>query len=186
VTSDELATIKTLTDATRLRILGRLASAPAALDEIVSELGLRRADAMRHLALLRERGLVGGGDDEPFSIRLETLSALGRALDAAHRAAEHRAAESFDAPPGTSEEDAKVLRAFVVDGRLASIPASEKKRLVILGYLREQCFAEDRDYPEKEVNQRLGLFHRDVASLRRYLVDAKLMTREAGVYRRGS
>jgi hypothetical protein len=55
---------------------------------------------------------------------------------------------------------------------------------VILRYLREQCFAEDRPYPEKEVNQRLALFHRDVASLRRYLVDTGLMTREGGIYRR--
>ena len=37
--------------------------------------------------------------------------------------------------------DAKVLRAFVVDGRLASIPAQEKKKLVVLRYLRERCFA---------------------------------------------
>jgi hypothetical protein len=45
-------------------------------------------------------------------------------------------------------------------------------------------FTEDRGYPEKEVNQRLGLFHPDVASLRRYMVDGGLVTREAGVYRR--
>jgi hypothetical protein len=68
--------------------------------------------------------------------------------------------------------------------RLVSIPAQEKKRLVVLAYLRERCFAEDRDYPEKEVNQRLAIFHPDVASLRRYLIETGLMTRSAGVYRR--
>ena len=31
---------------------------------------------------------------------------------------------------------------------------------------------------------RLALVHPDVAALRRYLVDAKLMTRSNGVYRR--
>ena len=80
--------------------------------------------------------------------------------------------------------DAKVLRAFIVDGRLASIPAQGRKREVILRYLLDTCFADDRDYPEKEVNQRLALFHRDVAALRRYLVDIGLMTRSAGIYRR--
>ena len=59
-----------------------------------------------------------------------------------------------------------------------------KKRLVVLRYLREACFTEERPYPEKEVNQRLALFHPDVASLRRHMVDAGLMTREAGQYRR--
>jgi hypothetical protein len=34
------------------------------------------------------------------------------------------------------------------------------------------------------VNQRLALFHPDVAALRRQLVDSGLMTREAGEYRR--
>jgi hypothetical protein len=53
-------------------------------------------------------------------------------------------------------------------------------------YLLERCFAQDRPYPEKEVNQRLALFHPDGASLRRYLVEYALLTREAGVYRRAA
>lgn len=78
----------------------------------------------------------------------------------------------------------KVLRAFIRDDRLVSIPAQERKRLVILAHLRDRCFVEDRAYPEAEVNQRLALFHPDVAALRRGLVDAGLMTRAAGEYRR--
>jgi hypothetical protein len=56
--------------------------------------------------------------------------------------------------------------------------------MVVIRYLRDRCFGEDRPYPEEEVNQRLALYHPDVASLRRYMVDAGLMTREAGEYRR--
>ena len=78
----------------------------------------------------------------------------------------------------------KVLRAFVRDGRLISIPAKPKKRDLLLPWILEQCFVEDRDYEEKEVNQRLALLHRDVAALRRYLVDARLLTRSGGIYRR--
>ena len=80
--------------------------------------------------------------------------------------------------------DEKVIRAFVRDGRLVSIPARHRKRQVILRYLLERCFPEARTYPEKEVNQRLAIYHPDVAALRRYLVDAGLMTRESGTYRR--
>jgi hypothetical protein len=82
-----------------------------------------------------------------------------------------------------SYED-KVIRSFVRDGRLVSIPARDKKRRVVLRYLADQCFPEDRAYPEKEVNQRLALYHPDVAALRRQLVDSGLMTRSAGEYRR--
>jgi hypothetical protein len=77
----------------------------------------------------------------------------------------------------------KVLRAFVRDDRLVAIPAKPKKRDLLLPWILERCFPEDRDYEEKEVNQRLALLHRDVAALRRYLVDARLMTRDAGIYR---
>jgi hypothetical protein len=54
----------------------------------------------------------------------------------------------------------------------------------VLRFLLERVFTEDRDYPEKEVNQRLALFHPDVASLRRYLVDDGYVDRQAGLYRR--
>jgi hypothetical protein len=80
--------------------------------------------------------------------------------------------------------DARVLRAFIRDGRLVSIPARDKRRQVIYRYLRDQVFTEDRLYPEREVNQRLALFHPDVATIRRGMVDAGLVTREAGWYRR--
>jgi hypothetical protein len=80
--------------------------------------------------------------------------------------------------------DDKVIWAFIRDDRLVSIPAQDKKRRVILRFLIERCFAEDRAYPEREVNQRLALFHPDVAALRRYMIEAGLMTRQAGEYRR--
>jgi hypothetical protein len=83
-----------------------------------------------------------------------------------------------------SAEVARVLRSFFRDDRLTIIPANGAKRTVVLTYLRDRCFTEDRPYPEKEVNQRLGIFHPDVAALRRYMVDGGLMTRAAGEYRR--
>jgi len=82
--------------------------------------------------------------------------------------------------------EARVIRSFIRDGRLTTIPARERRRQVIYRYLRDQVFTEDRGYPEKEVNQRLALFHADVATIRRGMVDSGLVTREGGEYRRGS
>ena len=78
----------------------------------------------------------------------------------------------------------RVVRAFIRDGRLVAIPAKPSKRDLLLPVILDRCFPEDRDYEEKEVNQRLALLHPDVAALRRHLVDGRWMTREAGVYRR--
>ena len=88
-----------------------------------------------------------------------------------------------DADPNAAYE-AKVLRAFLRGGRLVTIPARGKKREVILRFLVAQCFAEDRPYPEREVNERLAEYHEDVAALRRYMVIGGLLTRAGGEYRR--
>ena len=78
----------------------------------------------------------------------------------------------------------KVVRSFFRDGRLVSIPAKPSKRELLLGVILERAFPEDREYEEREVNMRLALLHPDVAALRRYLVDGRFVTREAGIYRR--
>ena len=78
----------------------------------------------------------------------------------------------------------KVLHAFIVDGRLTSIPAKERKRQVVLRFLAETDFEDGREYPEREVDQRLALRHPDVAAIRRYLVDGRYLERQAGIYRR--
>jgi hypothetical protein len=78
----------------------------------------------------------------------------------------------------------KVLHAFVVGGRLVSIPARERKRRIVLEWLARSDFEPGRDYPERDVDMRLALRHRDVAALRRYLVEDRYLSREDGVYRR--
>lgn len=184
---DLLATLKALSDASRLRIIGLLAARPYAVSELADDLGLTPGTVVHHLKRLRAAGLVEARPSHPYveySVRLDRLQAVGRLLDEIEHADEDRS--SLPGPDGEALPafDAKVLRAFFENGVLTSIPAQEKKRLVVLAYLRDRCFAEDREYPEKEVNQRLAVFHPDVASLRRYLIETGLMIRSAGLYRR--
>jgi hypothetical protein len=132
------------------------------------------------------------GDDAPAGsapARSPATSAPGPAVPAVPAPGQTGPAVPAPAPavpaqaPGDPFE-AKVLRSFFRDGRLVSIPAQDRKKRVVLRHLLELCFPEDRAYLEKEVNQRLALFHPDVAALRRYLVDIGLMTRASGEYRR--
>jgi hypothetical protein len=88
-----------------------------------------------------------------------------------------------DQPRRLTDQE-KVVRAFLREDRLVSIPAKPAKRSLLLPVILDRCFPDDRDYEEKEVNMRLALLHPDVAALRRYLVDGGLMTRAGGVYRR--
>lgn len=184
-----LRTVKALSDATRLRIVGMLASGRSlSIDDLALALTLRRTTIAHHIGRLRDAQLVAvasRGGSATYALRPQRLAALGRDLGRLEREAE--AAEAVlptpdGAPRPVAEQ--KLLRSFFgPDGRLVRIPAQEKKRLPILRFLAETCFEEGRAYPEKEVNMALALRHPDVASLRRYLVDYGYMERQAGVYR---
>ncbi len=98
-----------------------------------------------------------------------------------------RASATVEAPGDehgdVSAEAARVLRAFVKDRRLTSIPVQRSKRLVVLDLLA-QDFEPGRRYSEAMVNLILGHWHPDTASLRRHLVDEELLARDRGRYRR--
>jgi hypothetical protein len=194
-----LAGLRALVDAHRLRIVARLAARPADAETLATELRQPVRTIRRNLRVLVEAGLAEERADAPgvFGARLDRVGELGRALAALDAEASGRT----DGPDGewlhdgepladtlarlalTRDED-KVLRSYLVDGRLTGIPAQGKKRQVILRFLLERVFTEDREYPEKEVNQRLALFHPDVAALRRYLYDERYVDRDHGLYTR--
>jgi hypothetical protein len=75
----------------------------------------------------------------------------------------------------------KVLRSYLVGGRLPVIPRPGTKRRLLLGYLAT-AFEPGIRYTEPEVNATVRVWHPDVAALRRYLVDEGLLARENGVY----
>ncbi|MEO7664062.1 MAG: DUF2087 domain-containing protein [Candidatus Limnocylindrales bacterium] len=92
-------------------------------------------------------------------------------------------------PPSWARDDpafeAAVLRAFMRDGRLATIPARERKKLVVYRHLLERVFPDPAEaVQERDVNMRLALIHPDVATIRRAFVDFGFVTREGMVYRR--
>ena len=185
---DLLTALRALADPTRLRIAGRLADGPVSEKDLAAELALSPAIVRRQVAKLVDAGLVSVDGDVPRTrqaLRLEAVAALGRRL--AELEPDARSDPGPGVGPGGEDlppDEARILRAFFEADRLTTIPATGSKRLVVLRYLRDRCFVEDRPYPEKEVNQRLAVFHPDVAALRRYLVDEGLMTRADGEYRR--
>ena len=183
---DFLAALKALSDPQRLRIVGVLAGRPVSTESLAAELALPLATVVRHVRILRSVGLVrpdGAARAANLHLRLDTLQAIGRQLDELEHGSDRSAVSGPDGE-SLASEDAKVLRGYVEDGRLTTIPAQERKRLVVFRWLRDKVFTEDREYPEKELNQRLAVFHPDVASLRRGIVDAGLASRAAGLYRR--
>lgn len=83
-----------------------------------------------------------------------------------------------------SEEERRrrrVMSAFVKDGKIEQIPASQAKRLVLLEMLAQE-FEPGVRYPESEVNEILARWHPDYAAWRRYLIEAVFLDRDGGFY----
>lgn len=79
--------------------------------------------------------------------------------------------------------DPELWKWFRADGRLERMPASPSDRRKVLERVVER-FERGRDYDERAVNIALSMVDSDFATLRRYLVDERLLVRGGGRYRR--
>jgi hypothetical protein len=160
-----------LADPVRLKVVAALALGAGTIEAVADATGLSLRDVALAARRLARAGLVHR-DGHTLALRTERFGEAARA-----------AAESAPAPPRLSDDPAEdaVLRTFLRDGRLVSIPAQHSKRRVVLQHL-VHVFEPGVRYPEREVNALLAAWHPDVAALRRYLVDEALLSREAGVY----
>ncbi len=169
---------KALADASRLRMLGLMAERERSVEELSSLLDLKGPTVSHHLARLKGLGLISmraEGNTHLYRLDGDALHALNRDLLTPDKLAAVTADVSGEA------WERKVLRDFFDGERLKEIPASRKKREVVLRWLASH-FQPGLRYPEKEVNVIIGRHHPDFATLRRELIGAELLRREAGVY----
>jgi hypothetical protein len=156
------ALVALLAEPDRLRALAAVALGASTLPEVADRAGLGSRAAARALSRLVAGGLLEGEGGKGYRVRTEVLKAA--AIPAGR-----------PEPPEGSPE-AAVLRRFLHNGRLLSMPAARGKRLVVLDHLAG-LFEPGRRYPEPEVNELLGRYHPDYAMLRRYLVDDGFLDR---------
>lgn len=74
-----------------------------------------------------------------------------------------------------------------VDGtKLHTMPRKPEERISVLRWIMEQAVPADSSLSEPSLNERLSVFHSDVAMLRRYMVDLGLLqrSRDGGLYSR--
>jgi hypothetical protein len=66
---------------------------------------------------------------------------------------------------------------FLDGPRIIGMPASPAERTELLRWVRDRALEPGEVLTEAELNQRLRVFHPDVAMIRRYLVDESLLER---------
>jgi predicted transcriptional regulator len=168
---------KAMSDKSRLRIVGMLFDRDMCVDELASELRKSPANISHHLKRLSEAGLVEAYAKKHFHyyrIRPDEMNRLSRKLYS-FQSKQPENLEDF------SDYETKAVKDFFVDGRLKGIPSQRKKRLAILKYILK-TFDPGQRYHEKELNERIRVFHDDCATIRREFVINKMMDRKAGYY----
>lgn len=174
-----LAFFKAMANESRLRIIGLLAERERSVQELAELLGLKEPTVSHHLAALKNLGLVSAraeGVTHWHALKLEALTSLNRAL------LDQKGVAALSREVSDQPWEEKVLASFVsADGALATVPASRRKRWIVLKWL-VSAFEEGRRYPEAEVNELIQRRHWDCATLRRELIGYGMMAREGGVY----
>ncbi|WP_243292490.1 metalloregulator ArsR/SmtB family transcription factor [Bacillus sp. FJAT-47783] len=171
---------KTLGDPTRLRIIALLRHGSLHGQAIAGKLGLKPPTITHHMTKLREIGVVTEKREKNtiyFSLntkRLESSAlAILKMVTEPARNEELKASER--------ERNQIIANFFTHDGKLKSIPAQRKKRIIILEHIIKGLKIGEV-YDESEINRYLEQFHEDYATLRRELVMNHFMFREKNQY----
>lgn len=171
---------KALANESRLKLVGILAQRECSVEELATLLQLKEPTVSHHLAKLKELQLVQmrpEGNTHLYQLNQEALQELNKAVFTPGQMV-----NLVDEVDGVTWEN-KVLSNFLAGERLKEIPASRKKRLVILKWLARQ-FELEVTYPERTINEIIQRSHPDCATLRRELIGYQMMQRENGLYRR--
>lgn len=169
---------KVLGNESRLKILGLLANQERSVGELAALLALREPTVSHHLATMKELGLINvraEGNNRIYWLDVKFLESMSRDILSQAQLAELVPDDS------TNAYEQKILSNFVENGRLTQIPARYKKQFVIMKWVANH-FQPGVRYPEADLNDILKPLHSDYASLRRFLIDHKLMTRENNIY----
>jgi predicted transcriptional regulator len=169
---------KALSNESRLKLVGILAQQECSVEELAALLELKEPTISHHLTRLKGLNLVqmrSQGNTHLYRLNSDRLQTLNKAIFSPDQIAtltENIPADAWET---------KVLTTFLAGDRLTAIPASRKKRWVILKWLIQKFDPETR-YPEKRVNEIIQAHHWDSATLRREFIGYQFMQRENNVY----
>lgn len=169
---------KALANENRLKLVGILSQRECSVEELATLLQLQEPTISHHLNKLKELNLVNmhpDGNTHLYRLNGKALRELNKAMFTS----DQMATFVNEVQPETWED--KVLNNFLQGDRLTEIPASRKKRLVILKWLAQK-FEPEVTYPERTVNEIIEQHHPDYATMRRELIGYCMMQRENGVY----
>ncbi|WP_454190657.1 DUF2087 domain-containing protein [Paenibacillus sp. Marseille-Q7038] len=172
---------KALADPTRMRILLLLSHGEMNGQQLAKRLNLSQPTVTHHAAKLRRAGLIKERRDKntiyfslyPYFIQQHAEASLHFIFKGENEMEEMDQSQKL--------KDSVMRNFFSKDGKLRSIPAQYKKKLIVLQHMVEQL-DQGKEYEEKEMNEFIKKFHEDFATLRREFIMHQFMYREDGIY----
>ncbi|MGE7825722.1 metalloregulator ArsR/SmtB family transcription factor [Paenibacillus sp. NPDC093718] len=176
---------KALADPTRIKMLILLAEGELNGQVLAEKIGVTPATITHHAAKLREASLIKERRDKNtiyFSLNDYFIENSARATENLI----YQRVRHAGGPERLEEEDQRtrdtvVKNFFTSDGKLKSIPAQLKKKLIVLTHMVSRL-EKGRKYTEKEINEFIQGYHEDFATLRREFIMHHFMFRDNGVY----
>lgn len=176
--ADAVKLFKCLSDKSRLQILKSLAIEDMYVERLSERLDLSPSTVSFHLKKLTDVGAVTSYKNQyytMYSLRPEIFqtSILNIIKEESDEASLQEQRDQ--------EYRKKVINSFFAYGKLKTIPAQRKKKLIVLEVIAE-AFEKDRFYTEREVNIIIADFHDDFCTLRRDMIDEGLLGRDSRGY----
>jgi len=179
---------KALADESRLKIIGILANQECSVEELAVLLELKEPTISHHLTKLKQLELVRmrpEGNTHFYQLDKNVLQTITEEVFRPEKIA------SFAEDVNFETWENKVLNTYVEgifqnsdSGQyLREIPSSSKKRLTVLKWLIDK-FEMGVEYPLDTVNEILNRYYPDSESLRKELINIRLMREENGMYLR--
>lgn len=174
---------KALADPTRIKILILLAGGELNGQVLAEKLCVTPATITHHAAKLREASLINERREKNtifFSLNDYFIKNYATAtVNLIYRTIEGGTSILDDNHKRFKESVIKNF--FTAEGRLKSIPAQLKKKLIVLEHLITKL-EKGRKYPEKEINDYIKAYHEDFATIRREFIMHHFMFRENDIY----
>lgn len=172
---------KALGDKTRIKLLIMLsANGPMSGLQLAEKLVVTPPTVSHHISKLKESSLIREKRDKNtiyYSINEKSLHQYNDALLTVLNRS-----KGEEKQMAKKRENNEILQNFLLpDGRLKTIPAQRKKKLIIFEHILEE-FELGVKYSEKEINEHIKKFHDDYATIRREFIINHYMNRENGIY----
>ncbi|RXZ80918.1 DUF2087 domain-containing protein [Paenibacillaceae bacterium] len=177
---------KALADPTRIKILILLADGELNGQSLAEKLSVTPATITHHATKLREASLINERREKNtiyFSLNDYFIKNSATATEKLiYRQVNSNGEEGDLMQVEHAKLKATVIRSFfTADGKLKSLPAQLKKKLIVLEHL-VSSLEKGRKYTEKEINEFIKKYYDDFATVRREFIMHQFMYREHEIY----